>query len=100
MLPNHTQAVNLHSRIIAIIENGPSKPQTKKPKMEEIDEVRIYLNFVEHKFQIDARINDTLRERILSFLSQNHDFFAWSYEDMMGIDLEVAVNHLQVDPDY
>ena len=68
--------------------------------MEEIDEVPIFPDFPEHKIQIGARLNDTLRERMLSFLSQNHDCFAWSHEDMTGIDLEIVVHRLQVDPDY
>ena len=44
--------------------------------MEEIDEVPIYPDFPEQKVQIDTRLNDKLREWILSFLSQNYDFFA------------------------
>ena len=37
---------------------------------------------------------------MLSFLSQNHDCFTWSHEDMTGINPEVTVHHLQVDLDY
>ena len=62
--------------------------------MEEIDEVPIFLDFPEHKIQIGARLNDTLRERMLSFLSQNHDWFACSHEDMTGINPEVDVHRL------
>ena len=69
-------------------------------KMEEIDEVSIYPDFLEHKVQIGTRLNNTVRERIMSFLSQNHDCFTWLHEDMIGIDPKVAVNYLQVDPDY
>ena len=68
--------------------------------MEEIDEVPIFPDFPKHKVQIGAQLNDTLKEWILPFLSQNHDFFAWSHDDMTGIDPEVVIHHLQVDPDY
>ena len=39
--------------------------------MEEIDEVPIYPDFLEHKFQIGALLNDTLWDQIVSFLSTN-----------------------------
>ena len=68
--------------------------------MEEIDEIPIFPDFPEHKVQIGARLTDTLKEQVVSFLKNNHDCFAWSHEDMTGIDPEVAVHHLQVDPDY
>ena len=68
--------------------------------MEEIVEVPIYPDFPKLKFQIGARLNNTLRERILSFLSQNHDCFSWSHKDMIRIDPEVIVHRLQVDPNY
>ena len=68
--------------------------------MEEIDEVPIFPDFPKHKVQIGAQLNDTLRERILSFLSQNHDCFTWSHEDMTGIDSEVTLYRLHADPDY
>ena len=62
--------------------------------MEEIDEVPIFPDFPEHKIQIDARLKDTLKEQVISFLKNNHDFFAWSYEDMRGIDPEIVVHCL------
>ena len=68
--------------------------------MEEIDEIPIFPDFPEHKVQIGARLTDTLREQVISFLKTNHDYFAWSHEDMTGIDPEVAMHRLQVDPDY
>ena len=68
--------------------------------MKKIDEVSIYPDFPKYKVQIGTRLNETLRERIMSFLSQNHDCFAWSHEDLTGIDPKVAVHRLQVDPDY
>ena len=68
--------------------------------MEEINEVPIYPDFPEHKIQIGARLNDTLREQVISFLKNNHDCFAWSHEDMTSINSKVAVHRLQVDPNY
>ena len=68
--------------------------------MKEIDEVRIHLDFPEHKIQVGAWFNNILRVHIVSFLSENHDCLAWSHKYMTEIDMEVAMHHLQVDLDH
>ena len=40
----------------------------------------------------------TLKSRIVEFLKQNLDVFAWTHEDMIGIDNEVIEHKLNVDP--
>ena len=68
--------------------------------MEEINEVFIYPDFLEHKVQIGAQLNNTLKDQIVSFLSESYDCFAWSHEDMIWIDPEVAIHRLEVDQDH
>ena len=46
------------------------------------------------------RLELELREKLISFLAQQHDYFAWSHTDMIGIDPEVVVHRLQIDPNY
>ena len=60
--------------------------------MEELDEVQIHPNYPNHKVQIGARLEPELREKLISFLVQQHDYFAWSHADMTGIDPEVVVH--------
>lgn len=36
--------------------------------------------------------------QVIDFLMKNLDVFAWSHEDMIGIDLEVAYYRLNIDP--
>ena len=100
MLPDYTQAKNLFARIIAITRKCLKQAANGRTKNGRNHEVPIFPDFPEHKIQIDARFNDTLRERMLTFLSQNHDCFAWSHEDMTRIDPKVVVHRLQIDPDY
>ena len=71
-----------------------------QPAMEELDEFPIYLDFTYHKVQIGAHLRLDLHESLIDFLKQNHDCFAWSHTDMIGIDPEVMVHQLQVDTDY
>ena len=50
--------------------------------------------------QIGAWLSLDLRLALIEFLTQHHDCFAWSYKDMTGIDPEIAVHKLQVNPDH
>ena len=68
--------------------------------MEELDEVKIHPDFPDHKVQIGSRLDPEMRAKLIEFLSHNYDCFAWSHADMTGIDPEVIVHKLQVDPDY
>ena len=50
-----------------------------------------------------ARIGTTLspgmRTRLIQFLKENLDIFAWSHEDMPGISPEVIQHKLNVNPE-
>ena len=39
-----------------------------------------------------------IRQDLASFLRMNQDVFAWSHEDMPGIDLSVIIHRLNVNP--
>ena len=68
--------------------------------MEELDEVSIYSDLLNHKVQIGARLQPDLCLSLIDFLNQHHDYFAWSHTNITYIDPEVMVHHVQVDPDY
>ena len=68
--------------------------------MEELDEVQIHPDYSDHKVQIGARLEPELRKKLISFLTQQHDCFAWSHADMTAIDPEVVMLRLQIDPSY
>ena len=46
------------------------------------------------------RLSLDLRLVLIEFLKQHHDCFAWSHKDMTGINPDIAVHRLQVDPDH
>ena len=62
--------------------------------------MQIHPDYSNHKVQIGARLKPELRERLISFLTQQHDYFAWLHADMTGIDPEIVVHRLQIDPSY
>ena len=39
-----------------------------------------------------------MKMKVVQFLKNNQDVFAWNHEDMLGIDKEVIVHRLSVDP--
>ena len=48
--------------------------------------------------RIDSNLCDEDRRHLTSFLQANADIFAWSAFNMPGIDLEVIIHQLNVDP--
>ena len=44
--------------------------------------------------------NSAIRQALATFLRENRDVFAWSHEDMLGIDPSVMVHKLNVSPSF
>ena len=62
--------------------------------------MQIYPNYSNQKEHIGVRLEPELREKLINFLAQQQDCFAWSHADMTGINPEVVVYRLQIDPSY
>jgi len=52
------------------------------------------------KVYIGSQLPQSMKEDLVAFLRRNNDVFAWSHEDMPGIDPSVIVHKLNVDPNY
>ena len=48
--------------------------------------------------KICSKLTKGLRGRLIDFLRSNTDCFAWSHAEMPGIDPEIIMHKLQVDP--
>ena len=48
--------------------------------------------------KIGPKLSKGLRRRLIDFLKSNSHCFAWSHKDMHGIDPEIIMHKLQVDP--
>ena len=48
--------------------------------------------------KVGMRLDPVLKSKIMEFLKQNLDVFAWTHEDMPGIDNEAIEHKLNVDP--
>jgi hypothetical protein len=52
------------------------------------------------KVRIGSQLPQLVKEDLVAFLRRNSDVFAWSHEDMPGIDPSVIVHKLNVDPNH
>jgi hypothetical protein len=50
--------------------------------------------------RIGSQLSQLVKEDLVAFLRRNSDVFAWSHEDMPGIDSSVIVHKLNVDPNH
>ena len=48
--------------------------------------------------KVGKDLQPSLKDELVKFLKKNLDVFAWSYEDMLGIDRDVIEHCLNVDP--
>ena len=52
----------------------------------------------DHVIQIGSELDDDVKQKLVMFLQQNLDMFAWTPADMPGIDPGVMMHGLRVNP--
>ena len=67
--------------------------------VEELEEVMLDELRPGRTTRIGTLASPTVRQNLANFLKRNQDIFAWSHEDMPGIDPSVIVHRLHVNPD-
>ncbi|KAM1798093.1 hypothetical protein ACFX12_032194 [Malus domestica] len=65
---------------------------------EELEKVPISRDHPDHMVNIGTTLSPPLRLALISFLKENTEVFAWSYEDMPGISPDVICHRLSIDP--
>ena len=68
--------------------------------VEKLEEVFLNDLNLEWTTKIGTLASPTVRQALTTFLKSNHDVFAWSHEDMPGIDPSVMVHRLNVSPSF
>lgn len=63
--------------------------------MKDMDVISIYISHPERKVQICATLEANLK-CYLEFLGRHVHCFAWSHEDMVDLDLDIATYYLKV----
>ena len=63
-----------------------------------MDDVPLIEGNSTRNLKIDSKLSEGLRRRLIDFLRSISDCFAWSHLDMLGINPEIIMHQLQVDP--
>ncbi|KAL0404048.1 UNVERIFIED_CONTAM: Retrovirus-related Pol polyprotein from transposon gypsy [Sesamum radiatum] len=80
---------------------GPERKKFKPERMEPVEEfktVSLIAHLPEKVTRIGSKMSEAVETMMVEFLKENVDMFAWSPSDFKGIDPEVIVHRLNVDP--
>ena len=64
--------------------------------VEELEEITLDESRPERTTRMGTLASPPIRQALAAFLRMNKDVFAWSHEDMLGIDPSVIVHRLNV----
>ena len=67
-------------------------------KMEALETVALVEDEITKMTRIGTTLSPKMRTRLIQFLKENLDVFAWSHEDMPGISPKVIQHKLNVNP--
>lgn len=73
-------------------------PVEKTSPAEDTVDIAVDAENAEKVLKIGSRLVPEVCEALVKFLKANLDVFAWSHEDMVGIDPAVMCHHLNIDP--
>ena len=65
---------------------------------EELEKVSISKDYPDRMVKIGTTLSPPIRLALISFLQENTEVFAWSYEDMPGISPDIICHRLSIDP--
>ena len=67
--------------------------------MEALETVQLVEGETARTTRIGMTLSPEMRTRLVQFLKENLDVFAWSHEDILGISLKVIQHKLNVNPE-
>ena len=75
-----------------------AKQRITAEPVEELEEISLNESRPERTTRMGTLASPLIRQDLAAFLRMNQDVFAWSHEDMPGIDPSVIVHRLNVNP--
>ncbi|KAM1022855.1 hypothetical protein ACFX2A_044813 [Malus domestica] len=113
-LPMPKETLSIHDQVIKTspeeanldLHGGNSQPddprddsftQQAQPA-EKLQKVSISKDYPDRIVKIGTTLSPPIRLALISFLQENTEVFAWSYEDMPGISPDIICHHLSIDP--
>ena len=88
-----------YQAVLAAKENHTWMIEEKEEdKVEALEEVELVEGKTTKTIRIGTTLSPGMRSRLIQFLKENLDVFAWSHEDMPGISPKVIEHKLNVNP--
>ena len=87
-MDDHLQAMNIEEH------RAVTEP------VEKLEEIVLNNSKPDQMTKIGTLTSPTIHQALMTFLRDNRDVFAWSHEDMPGIDPSVMVHRLNVSPSF
>ena len=87
-IDDHLQAMNIEEHWMVV------------EPIEKLEEILLDDSKLNRTTKIGTLTNPALCQTLTTFLKSNRDVFAWSHEDMTGIDPSVMVHRLNVSPSF
>ena len=72
--------------------------EKEEEKVEALETMELIDGETTKMTRIGMTLSLEMKSRLVQFLKDNLDVFAWSHEDMLGISTEVIQHRLNVDP--
>ncbi|GAU51898.1 hypothetical protein TSUD_416830, partial [Trifolium subterraneum] len=73
--------------------------RTIQPHKEVIELINLGNEEEKKEIKIGASLEASVKERVIGLLREYVDIFAWSYQDMPGLDPEIVEHHLPLKPE-
>ena len=85
--------------VLATRENHTWIIREEENKLEALETVALVEDGTTKMTRIGTTLSPEMRIRLIEFLKENLDVFAWSHEDMSGISPKIIQHKLNVDPE-
>lgn len=79
---------------------SPDESEVTKPKHDLVTQVPLDGDRLERYVGIGAELSKSIKDVLIQFLRSNISTFAWSIDDLKGIDPNDTCHELNVDPTY
>src|SRR4051812_39520469 len=67
-----------------------------QPHEESIEVINLGSNEEKKEVKIGADLENSVKQRLIQMFQDYIEIFAWSYEDMPGLDTDIVVHHLPI----
>ena len=96
---NQTLTRECYQAVLATRENHTWMIAEEEGKVEVLETVAVVEDETTKTTRIGMTLSPEMRTRLIEFLKENLDVFAWRHEDMPGISPKIIQHKLKVDPE-